>query len=254
MHVFIPSSLRKLLELADSPQEDEQFAFVFVDAFLKGLAVFGISKAVLVSLRRHFEIVGAVTPDVEQGVATFERLLRRHDLLLGELGGFGGLFEAMHSAGDLYVGPTLDFESLDATLQKRLRPLGNATLEIQAADDLSTATDTSFVRVAACVCLVHISEWISISGFVERFEHVPKLASTVRLFKLRDMLSSLNAEFVASDLTFEDLRNCALWYLTHHLTRNTVFDPIKRRLVDTLLARVDLPQLAVFERAFASYA
>lgn len=248
----LPSPLHTLMELADNPQPDEAFFLIFVDAFLRGLALTGTPKHVLIAIRRHLQIVGAVTQDAREDTVSLEALLRRHDLLLGpNLGGLTNLFNSLVEEGDIFSSETFDVAGFDAELRRRLMPLERSGRELQAVDDVAMAVDADIGRVATCICLAAISDWLSAAAVSDFLGSRAHLLQMRKLLSYRKQLDALKVDFVRSQLEACDMTDFALWYLAHFLCGYATLDPLQRPLVDTLLAKVNMPKLAIFERAFA---
>jgi hypothetical protein len=253
MHCVLPPSLQDLLELAEHPRADDNFTIRFIDAFLKGLAVLGTAGHIVTDVRKHLELVGAVTQQASDGVMGLEAILRRHDLLFSpEMSGFGNLFRTMIDEGDVFCGVSLEFDGLEPNLRNHLTPLGRASKELQAAEDVAVAADAPMGRVFACICLSSITDWMPQCAITDFLGQRLDLKATRHLFAFRSQLDVLTPHFIQSDLAQVDLRDFALWFLAHRLCQNIEVDLMQRRLIDTLMRKSGLPNYAVFERAFAS--
>lgn len=253
MLIALPQALTNLKELAHRKRAGTEFFLSFLNEFLNGLSVLGVDRHTIYMLRRDFEMVGALDYRASGEIDRFKDQLEETDQTLGaELGGLGNLFCSLMAEHEVFTGAKVDFEGLEESLRSELEPLGRGSQQILAASDIAVAAQAPVHRVAACICLAAISDWISssaVSDFLGEHRHLDPIAN---LYRFRSKLEDLRPEFIQNILPDENLRDFAIWYLAYYLTSGEEVEPLQRRLIATLLNRAVLPKLDVIEQAFTT--
>ena len=251
MLIALPQALTNLKELARRKRAGTEFTLEFLDAFLNALAVLGIDRHTIYMLRRNFELVGSLTQNASDEIDKFKDRLDETDRALGvELGGLGNLFCSLMEEQEVFTGANIDFDGLGPSLQSELAPLRRAYQQILAANDISVAAQAAVHRVAACVCLATIEDWISTSAVSDLLGESTHLKEIANLYRFRSKLDDLRPEFIQNTLPQEHVRDFALWYLAYYLTSGEEAQPLERRLIATLLNRAVLPKLDSIEQVF----
>lgn len=242
-------SFESLISLARTAGKNVVTVEKWLDEFLKGLSVLGIASFIIADLRGQLELVGSTRESAKGGAESLETILRNHDLLLGpQAGGFASLFRNCIEEKTVFFEDVIDFNELDSQLKSQLKPLGVVAQELSALDDIAEAFSISTGRVAICIVLDGISQWVSPSVLEQWLEESPHLDQVRQLFCLRAYLDELSVDFVQRSLPQTETREFVLWLLVRFLEERLAVEPIMRRLMDTLLKKAELGNLAMFEK------
>lgn len=251
MFLALPQALMNLKDLASRKRAGSEFFLEFLNEFLNGLSTLGIERHTIYMLRRNFELVGALDCRASSEIDRLKGGLEEVDQKLGaELGGLGNLFCSLMADQEMHTGDQIDFEGLEPELQRELAPIGLAAQKILAASDIAVAAQAPAHRVAACICLAAISDWISSSAVSDFLGERPHLEQIGKIYKFGSKLDDLRPDFIQNTLPDENVRDFTIWYLAHYLTSGEKVEPLQRRLIATLLNRAVLPKLDVIEQAF----